>query len=424
MKYLSICLMLILILLTGCGNRQGEEENRLSSIQIVDRNGFKETISAPERLRYYEHTDFFAPQPYEKVMRVYTRNTQGKTPSKMTTYHSNGELWQYLEVVNGRARGYYREWHENGVLRLELTVIEGLGDLSEEAQLSWIFDGPSRAWDSEGHLLAEIYYEKGKLQGNALYYHPNGKVSKIIPYENDRIEGDLIYYDEKGSALGKTPYRRGLKQGIATFKGDRNIPPYSEEYDQDLLMEATYQDFSGKILATIENGKGKQALFQEGKLQSIQEYQKGIPQGEVQRFDARGRLHNLFHIKEGMKHGEEWVYYTAFDDLTPQPKLYIQWSEDVAQGMMRTWYENGALESERELYDNQKHGVSSCWYRDGSLMMVEEYENDQLYRGTYMKKGDPTPVSTVDQGEGTATLYDPDGFFIKRVSYKKGIPVD
>ena len=148
--------MLILILLTGCGNRQGEEENRLSSIQIVDRNGFKETISAPERLRYYEHTDFFAPQPYEKVMRVYTRNTQGKTPSKMTTYHSNGELWQYLEVVNGRARGYYREWHENGVLRLELTVIEGLGDLSEEAQLSWIFDGPSRAWDSEGHLLAEI----------------------------------------------------------------------------------------------------------------------------------------------------------------------------------------------------------------------------------------------------------------------------
>ena len=424
MKCQRLFLILLIGLLSGCASRHNNHENQLSSIQLLDRNGFKETISAPERLQYYQSTDFFAPQPYEKVMRIYTRNVQGKTPSKLTTYHSNGELWQYLVVVNGRACGIYREWHENGVLRLELTVIEGLGDLSEEAQLSWIFDGPSRAMDVQGRLMAEIYYEKGKLQGNALYFHPNGKISKMTPYENDLIDGEVLYYDTKGVVIGKTPYIRGEKHGLATFKGDSKQPAYSEEYQNDLITEAIYHDFSGNIIARIEKGNGKQALYEKGKLRSIREYKEGLPEGEVQKFDERGHLQSIYHVKDDMKHGEEWIYYPKRNEEKLQAKLYLQWSEEIIQGIARSWYPNGLLESEREIYDNRKHGVSSAWYSDGSLMMIEEYENDQLYRGSYMKKGNSTPVSTVANGEGTVTLYDAEGFFIKRIPYKKGCPVD
>ena len=57
-------------------------------------------------------------------------------------------------------------------------------------------------------------------------------------------------------------------------------------------------------------------------------------------------------------------------------------------------------------------------------MMIEEYENDLLRRGTYMKRGEKTPVSTVENGDGTITLYDSEGFFIKRALYHKGLPVD
>ena len=28
--------------------------------------------------------------------------------------------------------------------------------------------------------------------------------------------------------------------------------------------------------------------------------------------------------------------------------------------------------------NNQKHGIASAWYKDGSLMLIEEYEKDQL----------------------------------------------
>ncbi|WP_194847749.1 toxin-antitoxin system YwqK family antitoxin [Candidatus Neptunochlamydia vexilliferae] len=419
----KIILGLLFMTLVGCATRETHQE-KLSSIQIVDRNGFKETISSPERLDLYERADFLSPQPYEKVLRMYGRNIHGKTFSKLTTYHDNGEIWQYLETVNGRAAGIYREWHDNGVLRLDVVVIEGIGDLTEDAQRNWIFDGVSKVWDRQGNRVAEIYYDKGKLQGNAYFYHPNGKVSKVVPHENDRIDGEIIYYDEKEKMIGKTPYFKGKKEGITFFRGDRVQPAYSEQYQSGLLVQATYHDFSGKITHRIEKGAGKKPTYVDGVLLSVEEYRNGIPEGEVQVFNEQGHLQTLFHVKEGMKHGEEWVYYEYFGDKKPQPKLYIEWYEDTIQGLCRTWYSNGILESEREMMDNMKHGISSAWYKDGSLMLIEEYEHDRLCKGTYLKRGERVPVSSIENGEGTATLYDPDGVFMKRAVYVKGHPVD
>jgi antitoxin component YwqK of YwqJK toxin-antitoxin module len=57
-------------------------------------------------------------------------------------------------------------------------------------------------------------------------------------------------------------------------------------------------------------------------------------------------------------------------------------------------------------------------------MLLEEYENDHLIQGYYWKKGDLREVSSIDQGNGTATLYDAEGIFLKKISYKKGEPVD
>ena len=414
------------IFLGGCGNQNKEAQKEITSIQIVDRNGFKETISSPDRLAIYKKTDFLTPQPYDKVLRMFARNEHGKTSAKLTAYHKNGQPWKYLEVVNGRAYGIYREWYSNGVLRLDIKVVEGLGDLSEEAQLGWIFDGISHAWDEKGNLLAVIHYEKGKLQGNAQYYHLNGEIRKCVPYENDLIEGDLLYYDEKGKVIGQTVYKEGKREGIATYQGDRFQPRYFEKYSQDCLIQASYHDFSGKIIETIEDGIGRQPIYINGFLDSIRDYRNGIPEGKVQCFNPDGSLKSLFHLKNGMKHGEEWIYYmrTKEDEIEPEPKLYIEWYEDTIHGMCRSWYRNGILESEREMINNRKQGVSSAWYKDGSFMLIEEYENDRLQQGMYMKKGESRPVSSVENGVGTATLFDGDGYFLKRILYQKGEVVD
>ncbi len=47
-----------------------------------------------------------------------------------------------------------------------------------------------------------------------------------------------------------------------------------------------------------------------------------------------------------------------------------------------------------------------------------------LQKGSYLKKGESRPVSTIENGEGTATLFDKEGHFLKRALYHKGQVID
>ena len=55
-------------------------------------------------------------------------------------------------------------------------------------------------------------------------------------------------------------------------------------------------------------------------------------------------------------------------------------------------------------------------------MMIEEYEQDILVRGEYYDKEEKVPVSTVEEGEGLATLFDAEGNFVQKVHYLHGTP--
>lgn len=92
------------------------------------------------------------------------------------------------------------------------------------------------------------------------------------------------------------------------------------------------------------------------------------------------------------------------------------------QGIIKTWYENGALESQKEICQNKKSGTCFAWYRSGSLMLVEEYENDRLTRGEYYRLGEKLPISKIDKGRGLATLFDSEGHLLQKVQYLEGKP--
>src|SRR5579862_4319033 len=418
--YLSLCLCL---LLAGCGTHAPQDNSAtVTSIQIIDRNGFAETISNKDRISNYKNVDFLHAQPYQKILRVFGRNAQGQSTSKITSYHENGQLWQYLEVIDGRAHGLYREWFSNGQLKIESHLIEGLADIHALAQKSWVFDGKSQVWNEQGHLIAEIHYEKGELDTPSLYYHANGKLQKILPYKAGLIEGDVLIYDEEGALIEQISYLSGQKQGSATCFWPSRTPLYSEKYENALLLEASYHDPSGKCIAQIQDGTGEQALFQDGVLYSLIEYKNGNPEGLVRVFNPNRTLHCTYHIEDGKKNGEEWEYYPSKEGEKPQPKLCVHWHEDKLQGIIKTWYPNGVMESQREVNGNKKQGLCFAWYKNSDLMLMEEYENDLLVKASYFKKADKAPVSKIDAGKGIATLYTSDGIFIRKVSYEKGVP--
>jgi antitoxin component YwqK of YwqJK toxin-antitoxin module len=400
----------LLFMLSACAVKNNDASSiSLVSMQIMDRNGFSETISSKERLIKFNHTDFLAPQPYEKVLRVFTRSQEGKTSSCITTYHSNGYPWQYLEIADGRAHGQYTEWHLNGKKRLEAVLIDGLGDVDSLSQQTWVFDKLNKVWNDEGVLIAEIYYENGLLESVSKYYHSNGKLWKEIPYHNNLIQGTVCIYNLSDEIIETFPYEKGQLHGNA--KGLN----FEETYENGKLITGVYAHDEAKI----KEGKGKRVIFEDGKIDSIVEYRDGVPYGQIQVFNELGVLCSTFTIKDGKKNGEEVEYFPN----GKQPKFALHWHDDIIQGIEKSWYENGVMESQREMNNNKKHGLSFAWYRDGQLMLMEEYDHDNLIKGTYYKKGDKSPVSMIESGAGIATLFDPDGILLKKINYEKGKPL-
>ena len=420
---LLICVGALMV--ASC-SRRTEEPQKLVSLQFLDRNGFSETISTPDRLDRYKQANFLEPQPYTKIVRLFQRNKEGKTTSAITSYHDNGQIWQYLEVANGRAKGLYKEWYPSGVVKIVAHLIEGIGDVAMECMDSWVFDEESTAYDEKGKLTAKFFYEKGDLSGKALFYYPDGNIRKTTPYVKNELHGDEIYYAEDGEKIGKFSYQHGLKHGKSTYQGCKKCQKFSEEYKQGLLLSGVYYNFDGRVMSKIVEGHGLQTIYEEGRLGTQYEFKGGKREGKVYLYYPGETLQSEYSLKENVKHGEEWVYFENqnIKQNALRPKICFNWYEGKLQGRVKTWYPDGVLESEREMYNNKKSGPASAWYKNGSVMLIEEYENDILVKGLYMKKGEKSPVSTVENGEGVVTLYDQDGYFLKKINYHKGIPVE
>lgn len=396
----------------ACAHKQ--VENDLICIKILDRNGVAETISLPERLKNFRNVDFSTNQPYKKVMRIFSRSNSGQIPAVITTYHPNGSLWQYVEGRENRACGIYKEWHQNGNLKIEAYVVGGPLDLTVSAQGEWLFDKICRVWDENSHLLAEMNYQNGLLDGLANYYYSSGKIKKIIPYSQDKICGEVLYFDENGKVIAKENYNDDKKDQLSIAYWSDDLVQKIETYDHGLLCEGKYFDLQKNEVSSIKQGSGKRAIFKKEHLRKLIEYRNGKIEGKVEVFSKKGVLHRTYVLSGGQKkNGEEITYYL---NKKHNKKLSVNWKDDMLYGTVRTWYSNGREESQKEMRQNKKNGMAYAWYKDGSLMFVEEYEDDVLKEGTYYKNKEI--VSRVINGTGVATLYDEKGILLKKIKYR------
>lgn len=415
---------LLILVATGCHYREASDS--LVAIQIQDRNGITETISTPNRLEIYTKTDFLSSQPYKKVLRVYKR--EGKSYSKITTYHPNGLIWQYLEAEEMRAYGTYKEWYSSGKRKLEARVIGGTADVAPGSQRDWLFDGMSQVWNEQEKVVAQILYSQGELHGKSLYFYPDGKLEKELTYSRNVLQGDALEYYPNETLRSKSAYERGIKQGLNIGFFDREQKAWIEEYRDNLLIHGSYYDREGNQISEVIDGHGFQAVYDGSYLSYLIQIRQGFQEGGVKHFNSQGETVDQYHMKNGKKQGEEIFFFLSSERENPGkdflPKLSIHWEEDQIHGPVKTWYNNGQLQSQREYAKNKRNGPSLTWYRDGSLMMLEEYEGNRLVKGQYFKKNGNGPVSTISNGNGAALLFDEQGVFLRKIIYAKGEPIN
>lgn len=419
MKKPLLLTLILTGLLCGCAPRLYEAESpKLSLINIIDQNDLTETISTPDRLRQYENTDFLACQPYKKVMRIYQRDCDGNVLAYLTSYHPNGQVWQFVEVINGRANGTYMEWYASGQPKIYGQVIGGEADLTQTAQQTWLFDGTTTVWDEQGQIAAELPYEKGLMEGTCLYYHPSGCLWKKVPFCQGKRHGEQEIYIESGELLSRANFDADEPSGSSQRLWLDGSIASDECFDKGRLLSGIYRDKSGREISRVVNGQGKRVLFAKDSVSSVVTITNGLPEGKVENYSTQGKLASYYHQKGGVKHGDEVVVYPG----TLSPKLFITWREGKMLGPVKTWYRSGQIESQKELSDNKKNGLLTAWYLDGSLMLIEEYDQDKLVKGEYFRRGDKHAITEVLRGNGTATLFDSEGNLLRRVAYLNGIP--
>ena len=278
-----------LLLLSGCAPNYTVESPpppppppKLTLINIIDQNGLTETISSKERIAQFETVNFLARQPYKKVMRIFARDFQGNISAILTSYHPNGQPWQYLEIVNSRAMGAYKEWYSTGQLKIQATIIGGDPDLTVAAEKTWLFNGLCQVWDEQGKKTADLPYLNGALEGTALYYHSCGALWKKIPYCQNNRHGLQQIFLESGKLFSETQFANDLQNGPSCRWWPSGALASSESYQDGKLQTGSYWDLSGQLITQVIEGCGKQTLFGKTTVAAIQEYKKGLPEGRVE----------------------------------------------------------------------------------------------------------------------------------------------
>jgi antitoxin component YwqK of YwqJK toxin-antitoxin module len=405
----------------SCTQRHADNKD-LMTVVLQDRNGFSETISQPDRLERLSKQDFESPQPYQKVIRVFARTTEGSIPSILTTYHPNGQLHHYLEVRSGRALGRYQQYFPEGQLKIESQVTGGVPDLTESAMATWLFDGEARVYHANGQLEARIPYCGGIIHGLEERFHANGQRASSRSFVRGALSGPSESWSASGKLIQKQFYADNKFHGPAEAWDQAGRQLASEQWVDGRLVYATYPQYGAINLPTalgVERGFGWRPDYEHDQLIGASEVVDGYLEGQVLRWTPSGHLERKWEQRHASKHGCEQV----FDPQTGRLRLEMTWEEGALSGTCRSFDPSGAQESQWDMLANQRHGRFIAWYRNGQVMLLEEYDQGRLMRGEYFERGSMEPISRVENGFGSATIFNLEGRLRKVISIQDGKPI-
>lgn len=134
-------------------------------------------------------------------------------------------------------------------------------------------------------------------------------------------------------------------------------------YSQDLVRggDGFYlngQLFTGEHITSYDNGQ----------IESVRNFIKGLEDGVSKYYDAQGNLIELRAWSNGKKHGT-WVTYNALGKKTGE----ANYENDLKHGKWYIWDDNGTLRYEMMYTRGKKTGSWFMWDEQGKLLEEKEY---------------------------------------------------
>lgn len=153
-------------------------------------------------------------------------------------YYDDGKLKsEFKKNDNGQLDGIYREYYENGQLKLECTYKNG--------QL----EGTAKEYYKNKQLSCEYNFKNGQLDGLCKEYYESGKIKEEYYCKNGKFEGTYKKYYTNGKEKSEYNYKNGRAEGTAKeyrINGDIEV-----EYDyKKVNLENIYEKYENKKAIT------------------------------------------------------------------------------------------------------------------------------------------------------------------------------
>jgi uncharacterized protein len=428
-------------------------------------------------------------------------NNNGMLDGELIEYHPNGQVMLQGFYKNGKEEGEWKFYHINGNLRMEKTFIDGVprgtvkeyfynGAISSEQSLNikgqphgvTSFydhhgnkyleeeykndlivkittgfnnpDGPVTfgrtdgtfdysVYSTDGKLMIQGRYEKGKLNGEwksfykngnpsmintyikgelhgkSKLFHPNGKPSQVFNYVNGKLEGEYISWTQAGKLQTKGHHKNNAQDYLwYNYYPNGNIQ--SESYLQAGEPVGWINSWSvdgklkRKLKVTEEGGLSAQILFdQQGNVVWTNDFTKsqefvikhsndqilakstltgGLYHGTFTWFHPGGKVMSQWENFNGKDEGDYKKYY-------PDGKIMTTGSfvNDQRHGLWTEYHENGQKKSETLYISGVKDSIKTQYHENGKISITETWFNDVR--------------------DGELIMYDPEGELIIKIIY-------
>jgi antitoxin component YwqK of YwqJK toxin-antitoxin module len=142
------------------------------------------------------------------------------------TFYENGSIENYGTYSQGKKQGWHLAYHPNGTLR-DSTYFEN--DTVNGRNIS--FDDEGKRYAVQNYvkgvktglqiqhyykpygsgIMREEFYVNNKRDGEARYYHKNGKLNLIAFFKEDKEDSVWYYFDSLGAFTETVTYKMGAK---------------------------------------------------------------------------------------------------------------------------------------------------------------------------------------------------------------------
>lgn len=114
-------------------------------------------------------------------------------------YHENGQLSLEMFYKNGKLQGETKTWYPNGHL-------ESLAHVENDA-----YEGPFMYWYPTDTLKQEGTYINNDIEGNLKTYYPNGVLKEIVFFSESAENGPYVLYHQNGKIKEEGHFIEGPK---------------------------------------------------------------------------------------------------------------------------------------------------------------------------------------------------------------------